>query len=551
MFRKIADKIQYPAWVKKDPRYKQLDLYDRLLDGTFYDHLGFAFYDEQDGDGPTARMVLMENKRPSAQFRIPRMVARYCSRKLFAGRHVPRFVYAKGSDEEKKKICGEVTALVTRIEFWRRMLEVTLRGSVGSVAVTFRVSDDNDTVSLNVWKAKYCEPTFDEKGDLIRLRVQYQSSRAAFEKMGATPADLNPENCTTFWYIRDWTAEGETVYKPVPYTDWNPVDGFTDGAAKKDLIEWEEKSKPHDFGFVTGHWFCNLAGGAGIDGACTFEDAIPDSIELDYDLSQTGRGVRYNSAPQLVTQGNLKGSLERGPAVALQFEGAYKDAEGMTTGGGDAKLLEMSGQGTTAALQLIDKLRNFALEQISANRKDAEKMKGPLSGRAMEYLDEDANDLIMELRSSYGEYGCLCLIRKIVGIVKKDIDPSQLSLRWPRLYQPTPHDLSEVIPALVQAVYPVATGAGGGDGAGAPKPLPGLLTLEEARQWLIMNMDLDMIDQPDSISDTDDDGEGDLGEDEQVDIPPPNATLELPEGDAGLNAPLDQGPPEDGDDPGA
>lgn len=550
MFRKIADKIPHPAWVAKDPRYKRLDLHDRLLDGTFYDHLRFAFYDEMDGEGGAARLILMEDKRPSAQFRIPRMVARYCSRKLFAGRHVPRIVYAKGGDEAKKKIVQDVTALATRTEFWRRMLEVVLRGSVGSVAVTFHVDDDSDSVSLNVWKAKYCEPTFDEKGDLIALRVQYQASRAAFEKMGATADDMNPSECSTFWYIRDWTPEGETVYKPVPHNHWNPVDGFTDLADKKDLVEWAEKSRPHDYGMVTGHWFCNLSGGTGVDGACTFEDAIPDSIELDYNLSQTGRGVRYNSAPQLVIVGQLKGGLERGPAVALQLEAGIKDQEGITTSGGSAQLLEMSGQGTIAALSLIDKLRNFALEQISANRKDAEKMKGPLSGRAMEYLDEDANDLIMELRSSYGEYGCLCLLRKIVGVLMPEVDASQLSLRWPRLYQPTPHDLSEVIPALVQAVYPVATGAGGGDGQGAPKPLPGLLTLEAATQWLEMNMDLDMIDQPDTIGDVDDDGTNGLGAAEDEHIPEPNDQLEGT-GDGTANAPLDQGPPEEGLDPGA
>jgi hypothetical protein len=209
----------------------------------------------------------------------------------------------------------------------------------------------------------------------------------------------------------------------------------------------------------------------------------------------------------------------------------------------------MNGQGTVAALSFIDKLRNFGLEQISANRKDAEKMKGPLSGRAMEYLDEDANDLIMELRSTYGEYGCLCLLRKIVSILEPGLEVSQLSLRWPRLYQPTPHDLSEVIPALVAAVYPVATGAGGGDGEGAPKPLPGLLTVEEARQWLIMNMDLDMIDQPNTIGEGDDDADDDK-EHPEDDIPVPNADLEGDEDD-GPNGPVDQGPPEDGNDPGA
>jgi hypothetical protein len=180
MFKKTADKIVYPEWVTRVPRYKTLDVLDRLLTGTFYDHLKYAFFDEKDQAG---NPVLLEDRRPSAQFRLPGMVARWSARKLFAGRHRPKLrLPGLGDDKPKggiakpkagsvrpaaapakpkglsgRKQLAPLNKLLRRARFWQKMGEAVYFGSVGSVAVTFKVEGEGDDaqVALTIWKAKY------------------------------------------------------------------------------------------------------------------------------------------------------------------------------------------------------------------------------------------------------------------------------------------------------------------------------------------------------------------------------------------------------------
>ncbi len=448
MFRKIAQQIRYPAWASEDSRYRKLDLRDRLLDGTFYNHIQNAFYDEQTSAGTIIPLI---ERRPSAQYRLPRMVARWCTRKLFTGRHAPK---VRHKDTKKSQA---IAALLRKGKFWERMTEAALLGSVGSVAVTFRVEigedGTNPQVALQVWRSKYCQPSFDDMGELAQLRVAYTTSGQTLAAMGAPNVEENQE----YWYIRDWLPTGEVTYEPVKKLEWNPVQGFVgDNAANRTLTPWKGQEYKHSLKFVTAHWFVNLGGGQSPDGSCTFEDAIPNSIELDYTLSQIGRGTRYNASPQLVTVGRvLSDTINRGPMTALQMAGGYRDEDGSTVAPGSAELLEMSGTGTTAALSLIDHLRNMALEQIAASRKDPDKMKAPLSGRAMEYLDQDSDDLVGDLRSQYGEHGALPLIKKICIASKLEKEGSAVSLQWPRMFQPTPDEVLALVQAFQIALDPM------------------------------------------------------------------------------------------------
>lgn len=522
MFRKTADKIQYPDWAKRWPRYTMLDKLDRLLDGTFYDHLPYAFYDEVD---QSQKMIPLEQRRPSAQFRLPRMVARWSARKLFAGRHRPKLRF-----EDRKKLAG-LNKLLRKAKFWQSMAAAVIDGSVGSVALTFRVEGTGDNARLGItkWRAKYCKPSFDEFGELAQLRVTYMALGAALVSFGLpTDDEGNAVELTgNYWFIRDYTIRDEITYRPIKAADWNPIDGYTsENKSTRSMKPEETKSVTHDLEFVPGQWFVNLAGGTGEDGDCTWWDAIPNSIELDYTLSQIGRGVRYNAAPQLVIKGELMNDdITRSPSQVLQVRAGYKDEDGQTLGEGGAELLEMTGTGTEAGLKVIETLRNYALEQIAAQRKDPEQMKAPLSGRAMEYLDEESNDLVMDLRSQYGEDGALPLIKKIALAAKAmtDKDVGALQLQWPRQFQPTPDELFALAQALQIAVDPLGRAApgqpaqpgkpAGPTGAGAVKPIPEqpptapdentetFMTMEEARNYWRVNLDLSMLDDVDEDDD--------------------------------------------------
>ncbi len=505
MFKKIAATIPEYSWAKDGSRYRRLDLFDRLLDGKFYDHLKYSFYDETEGIGETARHVLLVERRPSAQFRLPRMVARWSARKLFSGRHAPRI---RHPDKMAK---ARIETLLVATSFYRKMIELVYRGSVGSVGATFRVETEGDAVRANIviWKAKYCWPVFDDMGELAKLRVCYITRPDALLALKIADAPtLDPAK--QYWFIRDFEADLETTFKPVPADDWNPETGFSEGATVKELAPWE--TIKHRFGFVPGHWFKNIMGGEDPDGACTWEDAIPNSIEIDYNLSQIGRGTRYNAAPQPVIVGMMRNSpseFTRGPATAIYLDAAHRDEDGNMLGEGKASLLEMTGSGVEAGLKVVDKLHDYSLEQIQAQRKDPARMKGPLSGRGMEFMDEDAHDLVAELRTAYGDEGMLPLLRKmVVACYDGEIDASQISLQWPRLYQPTASDLAALSTALatlinpLRAPYKPASAAStdiGPDGQPIERPasdeqLPPeaaqLMTFDEARLVVRSNLDL-------------------------------------------------------------
>ncbi len=486
MLQKISSGISYPDWAKSCRRWKTLDIYDRLLAGTFYDHLQHAFYDEVEGRGDSDRLIPIDERRPSAQYKLPRRIAQVMARKLFAGRHAPKIRHE--NDDARKKIEN----LCRSVKMYQNMLETALIGSVGSAFVSFRLDEDG-TPALSRWHARDCWPAFADSGELQSVRLAYVISGSKWIQLGASVEDADEQ----YWFVRDWTADGETTYMPIQKDDWNPVDGFSDD--RDSFVEWQRFD--HGFGFVPGHWFVNLPGGTNPDGACTWGDAIPNSIEIDYLLSQTSRGVRYNCAPELVIKGDISNmssdGLVRGPTSVLMLEPDKKDGDGNVLGGADAKLLEMTGKGTETALKFVDYLRNMALEQCGLSRKDPEKIKGPMSGRAMEFMEEDTADVVSELRSQYGEFGMLPLLRKLCAVVLPDVDTTSLNLQWPRLYQPTPQDIAQLVPAFAQALNPLGvTVQEKADGSGATMPPEDyqLLTPEEARGYLKLNLDMSMID---------------------------------------------------------
>lgn len=497
MYNRLHGKITYPAWANGG-RYARLDGFDRLLDGTIYDHLTHSFYDEKASNND---IISIQDRRPSAQYRLCRMVSRWCSRKLFSGRHAPLI------RSQDKSAAKKVRKVVKTVRFWKAMAEIVYLGSVGSVAATFRL-DNKGRPSITAWRSKFCWPSLNEENELTNLRIAYTSKGSSLMAYDPGFTDLEPQ--AEYWFIRDYGPQFEVTWVPPKKSEWNPVEGFADKNQR--YIPIPSLTFEHKLGFVPGHWFVNLPGGKYPDGACTWEDAIPISIELDYTLSQIGRGTRYNSAPQLVTIGSVMNQSDidgivRAPVSRIAMQGGYKDEGGNTIAAGDAKLLEMTGAGTEAALKLIDKLRNMALEIVSTSRKDPEKIKGTMSGRAMEFMDEDADDLIMELRSQYGEHGCLPFLRKILVAKRIEIG-AKIDLQWPRLFQPTPDDLAKMIPALLMACGggPQAKPSPGEPGTAAP-PTVILLEPEQARRYLEANMDISMYEDADDTADDPDEGD--------------------------------------------
>lgn len=473
MFRTITSSMSYPTlWAGQTDlpsRWRRLDQLDRMLDGTFYQHLKHDFYTETTPGSED--IVPLLQRRPSSEYNLPSMVSKWSARKLWVGRHIPRISH------KTAEVSTTIDQIIQTTKFYQVMMEATILGSVGSVAITFKIdsSQSEPQVGLKVWRAKYCTPTFDDFTNLQALRIHYNVSGyelLARGKMAAADG-TDVQGDQEYWWVRDLLPDSEITYVPTPVADFNPVQGFHKYPPMVDVVV------SHDLGFVPGVWIRNMVGGVGVDGAGSWDKAKNISIEIDYLLSQAARGTRYNCAPELVIVGDMAGGGDsvgvRSPANYIHLKAGVKQEGSDSFEGGRAELLEMTGNGVKAAYELIDKLRNMALEQLGATRKDPEKLKGVMSAAAMQFMDEDSHDLVMELRSSYGDGGALELMRKIVRAVGITGDPRGVKIDWPRLYQPTAEDLAHLIPSLAIAVTPIqepltpeeaarASSAGGGDG---------------------------------------------------------------------------------------
>jgi len=199
----------------------------------------------------------------------------------------------------------------------------------------------------------------------------------------------------------------------------------------------DARSVSHGLGFVPIVWIRNLPGGDGVDGACTFRAAIETNIEIDYQLSQAGRGLKYSSDPTLLIKEPATSDSEivKGAGNAL-----------VVSEKGDAKLLEIGGTACEAVISYVRTLREFALESVHGNRASADRLTSAQSGRALELMNQGLIWLADNLRISYGDCGILALMKMVVcasqifpltvlGGALPPLDSAQrLSLRWPRWY---------------------------------------------------------------------------------------------------------------------
>jgi hypothetical protein len=174
--------------------------------------------------------------------------------------------------------------------------------------------------------------------------------------------------------------------------------------------------------------------------SCSYRET---QIEIEYQLSQAGRGLKYSSDPTLLIKepATTDSEIVKGAGNAL-----------VVSEKGDAKLLEIGGTASAAVIDYVRVLREMALESVHGNRASADRLTAAQSGRALELLNQGLIWLADNLRISYGEGALLQLAGMILqatrlyplnvmGAQVFDLDPTaRLSLKWPRWYAPTSDD---------------------------------------------------------------------------------------------------------------
>ena len=434
MFDTICDLI--PRDPDYPPRTRSLDILSRVLDGTLYDVLPYQFHEERGAGGEYSPL---RSRRPSVRFALSRIVVEDSVSLLFSEGHFPTI---DCSDHTVRQFFADVVK-ETRLN--QVMTEAAVRGSIGSAAILMRVLGGR--VFCDVLDSTYLTPTWEAQAPDVLSQV-VERYKVAGSTLAANGYDIG-DPTLEYWFQRTWDSEWETWFIPWPV-------GST-GDAENDPI----RTVRHGLGFVPIAWIRNLPGpsasGDPNDGSCTFRAAVETQIEIDYQLSQAGRGLKYSSDPTLLIKEPATSDTEivKGAGNAL-----------LVSENGDAKLLEIGGTASAAVLEYVRTLREFALESIHGNRASADRLTAAQSGRALELMNQGLLWLADNLRVSYGEGGLLTLCRmmlraaalyplRVMGRPVPEMNPNaRLTLKWPRWYPLTADDRqkdAQTLSTLVQS----------------------------------------------------------------------------------------------------
>jgi len=398
-------------------RVAQLLFLAKVRDGKQYDHILNPFSTERDGTG---RYIKLTDRRPSVRTGLCRVVVNDSVSLLFGE---GRFPAVHSADENTRNL---IRALLSETRLTEVMNAAAVTGSIGSVAILMRVLQSR--VFFEVKDTTFLTPTWrlDAPDTLEKVTERYKIPSAKLNALGYA---LDEEGI--YWFQRDWDAEGELWY--LPQTIQDARDGIPP-------VLDDARSVSHGLGFVPMVWIRNLPSADEVDGECTFEAAISTVMEMDYQLSQAGRGLKYASDPTL---------LIKEPAISESGDIVRSAAEAIVVSkDGDAKLLEIGGTASQAVVDYVRCLREAALEAIHGNRTNVDKLNGAQSGRALEMMNQGLIWLADRLRITYGQNGLLSLIGlvcqasqkvtlKIDGTFVSALDGNGLSLLWPRFFSPS------------------------------------------------------------------------------------------------------------------
>lgn len=461
-FSDIAQRIRYPRGLSA--RYRSQDQLLRFLDGTLYDDAHLTPFDQEYTGFSSGEYIRLRERRPSVVSNFARQFVEQTIGLLWADEQFPivRCYRADNADEQDTESEKQIQHLIEAIGADQVLARATYLGSVGSAAVVVRGLPASHTAPdgqpwIEVWPGYQCVPVFDPRNPnaLTAIATIYPETGEALKIAGYDI--LKDDEQQTFWMRIDLDDRKEMRYKPMRQDRFERIGEDDKGA----VIKWEPQAIfAHRFGVVPAVWGRAPNAGRAIDGPCVFGAAVDTIVELDYQLSQIGRAYKYTADPLLaVKRGELNVnsySPQGSKPSQTQTDGAGNIVKSATNvldipAGGDAKLLEISGSGLTAALDYVRALREYALESIGGMKSDAATQKGAQSGRALELLYQALVIVVKRLRIAWGTNALLPLLSLVLrGIQTGElsvpgcvgIDPQSIAMRlkWPQWMTPTGAD---------------------------------------------------------------------------------------------------------------
>ncbi len=439
MLRRLTQR--FPRDPDYSARVRAISILRAVLDGTIYDVLPYEFHEEYNDAG---EYVPLRDRAPSVRSNLCRAVVEDSVALLFGERHFPVVV----CENETTRVGLE--ALIRETGLNAVMMEGATRGSVGSIVYRLRILKSR--LYIDAMDTLYLTPSWDPEAPDLLLRVT-ERYKARGADLLARGYDIRDDALDEdFWFEREWNDQEEVWFVPTPVANGAP-------RFRTD----ERRTVRHGLGFVPMVWVRNLPGGDEIDGASTFRYGIEDTIAIDYQMSQAGRGLAYSSDPTFVVK---EPAGDERPFVRSASNALIVSKDG------DAKVLEISGTASSAVIEYCRAVREMALEAMHGNRANPQNSSGVQSGRALEWLNQGLVSLADKLRVSYGEGALLSLLKmairashrypiRISNKVMK-LPEADVSLRWPPWYAPTWQDRqaqATSMQTLINAgVLSVATG---------------------------------------------------------------------------------------------
>lgn len=424
----IIDRFQIPIDKDFNSRQSKLFVYKMILNGDIYKYLTPWWQEFED-----QKYIQLLKRAPSVMYGLPKIIVDQTTSMLFGPQHFP----AIRCEDEKSEAFFQLLCRKHQLKYL--MLSSSRIGSLGSVCIIIKIVNGEfcfeaiETFNLN--------PIFSST-DPTELKNLLEIKKTHGEVLISMGYEIAEENLKKqFYLIREWNENEEIYYQPVLIEGISKISDIPKRVDKK-------RSTHHGFGFVPAVWIKNTPEYFEVDGQCTFGAIISMSFELDYQLSQLGRALRYNSDPLMVIK-DPDNVLEKG-----RF--AKSGGKALSLGeGGEAYLLEMSNQSTKAVIDYVKCIRDYALEVARGNRSNPDKLSVLQSGKALQMLNGPLISFVDELKICYVENGLLKVLSKIAKIVSSgkyylnyedygigDLEKTlnTMTPEYPDWYPPTPQD---------------------------------------------------------------------------------------------------------------
>lgn len=483
------------TWVDTYPkripqRYRDLDAFDRLLDGTVYGDgihpggLKYPFHIEEQQNGDYIPLI---ERRPAMRYNLAKIVADETASLTYGEGHGPHVkVYepfpedndsddsssgpAENTQHQRLEQVVKYLRHVTKLD--AVMFEGMEKGSSGSVGFVLRVREDK-TPWVSVIRGKEGTPKFSERDPerVEELEWLYPTDGEQLLLLGYEKSQLTNFKPETRYWIRIILDEvKEQYYLPLNDREFDRL-GQPKDENPQQVYAWVEDAArryPYDWGFCPVVWGRNLHERERVDGPALYGDIVDIQVEIDYMLSQMGRGFKYSMDPLMAEEpGDVRTGISPGVSQGSRAITRTPSRLVQATPGGKLKMLEITGQGLSAAREHLKTLREWALEVVGGMKSDQENVGGPQSGRALELLHQALVWLVGRMRIDYGDGVMVPLIRMmLIGLrsgtielyeCEKEYIPAEVSrmtfsLTWPSWWQPRGSDLNDTLQAIQLSV---------------------------------------------------------------------------------------------------